>query len=226
MLTDILLRLLVAGVLGAVIGLEREYHGKEAGVRTHFLVSLGSALFMVLSIFGFEHIHSVHNVSFDPSRIAGQVVTGIGFIGAGTIILQRHVVRGLTTAAGLWVTSAVGLVAGAGLWLVATCTVVIMVGALELLNVLMHRFGSRMVSITFNTKDKRDIKNVIERMSKDGLKVQTHSLRERMLGAEDGSAGERGFSVQLEVKMKRRYYVEHIADFIADYDGVEVESVE
>ena len=111
---EFVLRLFVAAMLGGVIGLEREYRAKEAGFRTHFLVALGSGLFMILSQFGFDNVLSNYEqVSLDPSRIASQVVTGIGFIGAGTIIFQKHVVRGLTTAAGLWVTSAIGMTAGA-----------------------------------------------------------------------------------------------------------------
>ena len=110
---DFALRIFIAGMLGGAIGLEREYRAKEAGFRTHFLVSLGSALFMILSHSGFDFIlQDGNNVSLDPSRIASQVVTGIGFIGAGIIIFQKQVVHGLTTAAGLWVTSAIGLTCG------------------------------------------------------------------------------------------------------------------
>ena len=113
---DFVLRLFVAAILGGAIGLEREYRAKEAGFRTHFLVALGSSLFMILSQFGFDDVlRHYQQVSLDPSRIASQVVTGIGFIGAGIIIFQKHVVRGLTTAAGLWVTSAIGMTAGSGL---------------------------------------------------------------------------------------------------------------
>ena len=105
-----MLRLFIAALFGGLIGLEREYRAKEAGFRTHFLVALGSALFMLLSQYGFEGILGTgQNVRLDPSRIAAQVVSGIGFIGAGTIIFQKHIVRGLTTAAGLWVTAAIGL---------------------------------------------------------------------------------------------------------------------
>ena len=98
---DFVLRLLVAGILGAIIGLDREYRAKEAGYRTHFLVSLGSALIMIVSQYGFQDIIKENSVSLDPSRVAAQVVSGIGFIGAGTIILQKQIVRGLTTAAGI-----------------------------------------------------------------------------------------------------------------------------
>ena len=98
---DFALRLLVAGLMGVLIGLEREYRAKEAGYRTHFLVALGSCLMMIVSQYGFTDVLEADLVRLDPSRIAAQVVSGIGFIGAGTIILQKQVVRGLTTAAGI-----------------------------------------------------------------------------------------------------------------------------
>ncbi|XHI70269.1 MgtC/SapB family protein [Listeria monocytogenes] len=116
MLADFILRLVVAGLLGAIIGLDREIRAKEAGFRTHFLVSLGSALIMIVSQYGFSQIATMQNVSFDPSRVAAQVVSGIGFIGAGTIIIQKKFVRGLTTAAGLWATAGIGLAIGAGMY--------------------------------------------------------------------------------------------------------------
>ena len=123
---DFIIRILAAAIIGGVIGIEREYRAKEAGFRTHFLVALGSALFMVVSQFGFEQTGgTVGNISIDPSRIASQVVTGIGFIGGGIIIFQKHAVRGLTTAAGLWVTSAIGLACGSGLYFLATVTMIL-----------------------------------------------------------------------------------------------------
>src|SRR5215211_7047120 len=109
---ELVLRLVVAAVLGGLVGLERERLEWAAGMRTHALVSLGSALFMVVSIFGFSDI-------LDPSRVAAQVASGIGFIGAGTIILRREVVKGLTTAASIWAVAAVGLAVGGGMFLAA-----------------------------------------------------------------------------------------------------------
>ena len=85
-----ILRVFIAAILGGIIGFEREYRAKEAGLRTHFLVAMGSALFMILSQYGFDDLLGVDSISLDPSRIASQVVTGIGFIGAGTIIFQKH----------------------------------------------------------------------------------------------------------------------------------------
>ena len=99
---NFILRLLVAGLLGGAIGFEREFRAKEAGVRTHFIVALGSALFMIISQYAFSG-------QYDHSRVAAQVVSGIGFIGAGVIIFQKNVVRGITTAAGLWVAAAIRL---------------------------------------------------------------------------------------------------------------------
>ncbi len=112
MTLDFIVRIFVAAILGGLIGLEREYRAKEAGFRTHFLVALGSALFMILSAYGFEGALVSPEHRLDVSRIAAQVVTGIGFIGAGTIIFQKNAVRGLTTAAGVWVVAAIGLTCG------------------------------------------------------------------------------------------------------------------
>ena len=103
---NLLVRLCVAGLCGTVVGLDREYRVKDAGFRTHFLVALGSALMMIVSQYGFEEFLASHDgLRLDPSRIAAQVVSGIGFIGAGTIIIHRQLVRGLTTAASLWATA-------------------------------------------------------------------------------------------------------------------------
>jgi putative Mg2+ transporter-C (MgtC) family protein len=109
--------LLLALVLSACIGLERGLRNKSAGLRTHTLVGVGAALFMLVSKYGFQHAPG--HVSFDPSRVAAQIVSGIGFIGGGLIFVRRDAVRGLTTAAVVWVTAAVGMAAAGGLWLLA-----------------------------------------------------------------------------------------------------------
>jgi putative Mg2+ transporter-C (MgtC) family protein len=105
----------VAFLLSSVIGLERELRQKSAGLRTHTLVGVGAAVFVLVSKFGFSDVVSEGTVGLDPSRVAAQVVSGIGFIGAGVIFVKRAGVRGLTTAAAVWLTAAVGLAAGAGL---------------------------------------------------------------------------------------------------------------
>lgn len=117
--TEIMLRLAVAALLGSLIGFERERLVWAAGLRTHMLVSVGSALIMIVSSFGFSDILNYENVSLDPSRVAAQVVSGIGFLGAGTILLRRDVIRGLTTAASLWTVAGIGLAVGGGLYFAA-----------------------------------------------------------------------------------------------------------
>ena len=138
MTTDFIIRIFIAGLLGGAIGLEREYRAKEAGFRTHFLVGLGSALFMILSAHGFSDIVVNETTRHDVSRIASQVVSGIGFIGAGCIIFQKHAVRGLTTAAGLWVVAAIGMAAGAGMYAVASAATAMVIVCLELMSFLHH----------------------------------------------------------------------------------------
>ena len=110
--------LALAFVLSSLIGLEREWRQKSAGLRTHTLVGVGSALFLLVSKYGFFDVMG-SNVAFDPSRVAAQIVSGIGFIGGGLIFVRGDIVRGLTTAAIVWVTAAVGMACGAGLWLLA-----------------------------------------------------------------------------------------------------------
>jgi putative Mg2+ transporter-C (MgtC) family protein len=141
---DISFRLLVASVLGAAIGLERELHAHPAGMRTHLLVSLGSAAFTVLSIFFFETPAGPNgSIPTDPSRIAAQIVSGIGFLGAGAILKYGTSVRGLTTAASLWATAGVGMAAGAGAWFVAVVTTVLIVFSLGPLNWVISRLRLR-----------------------------------------------------------------------------------
>jgi len=111
-----LISLVMATVLAGLIGYEREYHGHSAGLRTHILVALGSALIMLLSIYGFGEV----NIDRDPARLAAQVITGVGFIGAGTIIQNGFDIKGLTTATTLWLAMAIGLASGAGQFLLAT----------------------------------------------------------------------------------------------------------
>jgi putative Mg2+ transporter-C (MgtC) family protein len=129
---QIVLRLVLAAVLGGLVGVERERLEWAAGMRTHALVSLGSALFMVVSIFGFSDILTEQHVILDPSRVAAQVASGIGFIGAGTIILRREIVKGLTTAASIWAVAAVGLAVGGGMFVASVAATVLALAILVL----------------------------------------------------------------------------------------------
>ena len=169
---ELSLRLVVAMILGALIGTERELRAKDAGFRTHFLVALGSALFCIVSQFGFpEGLR-------DSSRVAAQVVSGIGFLGAGTIILQRSRVRGLTTAAGLWVTAAIGLACGTGLYLIATITTLLALLGLELLILLFPHTSSTILALSFKTDSKEQLKSALAQIKSHVTEIITYEVKE------------------------------------------------
>ena len=158
---DFILRLFVAGVMGVLIGLEREYRAKEAGYRTHFLVALGSALMMIVSQYGFADVLEKDLVRLDPSRIAAQVVSGIGFIGAGTIILlQKQIVRGLTTAAGIWATAGIGLAIGAGRYGTGVAATVLALIGLEVLSRCFKSLRMRNMIVEFIADNEDVVKQV------------------------------------------------------------------
>jgi putative Mg2+ transporter-C (MgtC) family protein len=135
----------LAGVFGGAIGAEREIREREAGLRTHMLVSIGAALFTLVSAYGFSDFHfsNASGVTYDPTRIAAQVVTGIGFLGAGAIIRQGLSVRGLTTAASLWVVAAIGIATGAGYYSAALITTVVVLVSLWPLRIVAFRLFER-----------------------------------------------------------------------------------
>jgi putative Mg2+ transporter-C (MgtC) family protein len=137
---EVLLRLGVAAALGAAVGFERELRDREAGMRTHLLVALGSALFTIVSAYGFEAFLGSGDpvIRADPTRIAAQIVTGIGFIGAGAIIREGVSIRGLTTAGSLWVVAAIGMAAGAGYYWPAVFGAALTVFALWPLRAVAH----------------------------------------------------------------------------------------
>ena len=130
-----MLRLLVALILGAVVGLERERQERAAGLRTVTMVSLGSCLFTIVGAYGFPNT--------DPSRVAAQIVTGIGFLGAGTIFLRKDLVRGLTTAATIWAVAAIGMAAGTSQYIVAFFTTLLILSVLMVLKPIEKRFFKR-----------------------------------------------------------------------------------
>ena len=138
-------RVVVAAGLGGAVGLERELREREAGFRTHMLVSVGSALFTLVSAYGFHEflVHGGSVVRADPTRIAAQIVTGIGFLGAGAIIRQGFSVRGLTTAATLWVVAAIGMASGAGYYSAAVITTALVLFSLWPLRIFAFRVMQR-----------------------------------------------------------------------------------
>jgi putative Mg2+ transporter-C (MgtC) family protein len=149
---QVLLRLALAAVLGTAVGFERELRDREAGMRTHLLVALGSCLFTLISAYGFHEFLTAGGnvVRADPARIAAQIVTGIGFLGAGAIIREGLSVRGLTTAGSLWVVAAIGMASGAGYYTAAIFTTLLTLFALGPMRILGYQLVER-----FRTEENR-----------------------------------------------------------------------
>ncbi|QUS41870.1 MgtC/SapB family protein [Tardiphaga alba] len=141
--TEMMIRLLSAAALGSLIGFERERLLWAAGIRTHMLVCVGSCLVMLVSQYGFTNILTHDHVVLDPSRIAAQVVSGIGFLGAGAILVRGEIVKGLTTAASIWTVAAIGLAVGGGLYLAAGASTVIILLILAGMKPLEEAYRSR-----------------------------------------------------------------------------------
>ena len=174
---NFIVRLCVAGLCGTIIGLDREYRVKDAGFRTHFLVALGSALIMIVSQYGFEDFLATHDgLRLDPSRIAAQVVSGIGFIGAGTIIIHRQLVRGLTTAASLWATAGIGLAAGAHMYIVAGAATALTLFGLEVLTLVFGGLGRRRTMIVFSASKKEFVDAMFERLESKDYSVISYEV--------------------------------------------------
>lgn len=212
---DYIIRLLFAAVLGGVIGLEREYHAKEAGFRTHVLVAVGSALFMLISQYGFDAFLGVKSVSFDPSRIASQVVTGIGFIGAGTIIFQKKFIRGLTTAAGIWVTGAIGLACGCGMYFIAAVTTAIVILVLSIINYFLKKLTFRHISIVFSCSEQTQIEKILNNLKTDNIVIKECSIEKQS-----------NYIVSLEIRTKRYKYNTLISEIYDKFSQAEIISLE
>jgi putative Mg2+ transporter-C (MgtC) family protein len=163
---NLLVRILVAAALGGILGIERDIHGRQAGLRTHLLVSAGAALFFILSthIATFDVIVPPEFTKVtDPGRIAAQIVTGIGFLGAGVILKEGLTVIGLTTAACLWISAAIGMASGAGLYVIATSTTVMALFSLILLR-WFERFYRKDIyrGLMVSIPNEADVKQVID----------------------------------------------------------------
>jgi putative Mg2+ transporter-C (MgtC) family protein len=207
---DLVVRLLLAAVLGAAIGLEREFHDHPAGMRTHLLVSVGSATFTVLSIFAFVAPGA------DPGRIAAQIVSGIGFLGAGAILKYGATVRGLTTAASLWAVAGVGMAAGAGAWGVGLAATVIVLVSLWPLQVVEDRLvGSDQgrMHVSLEVTDTKSLGRLFEALANRQTDVK-HLASER---GEDG-----GHRVELEIRGLNAQDTARILDDLDGLDGVTV----
>ena len=196
-----IMRIFVAGLLGGVIGFEREFRAKEAGVRTHFIVALGSALFMIISQYAFSG-------RFDAARVAAQVVSGIGFIGAGVIIFQKNVVRGITTAAGLWVAAGIGLACGAAMYSVAIAATLMTVLVLETMHFITRIYGEKELRVSLSPIGNEELKTIVDTLKNKGADIESVSLAD----------GEGVF----EIKIKQKDYATTVDTVLSFSKGFKV----
>ena len=204
---QLVIRLLVAGVLGALIGYERELRAKGAGVRTHVLVALGAALFMIISQHGFAGAER-----FDAARVAAGVVTGIGFLGGGIIMKKNHV-SGLTTAAGLWVTGAIGMGAGCGMYLMAGVCTFLVLFCLEVLNAYSIKFGQREVTVVFSSDDELALINAVESLGKQAGHFNIYR--------ENGK-----YKISVDMRVSKRETALELMKRLKNIQGVKLDSLE
>ena len=213
-ISEVTIRLVVALLLGGIIGVEREFRAKDAGFRTHFWVSVGSALFCVVSQYGFgEELK-------DASRVAAQVVSGIGFLGAGTIIFQKNVIRGLTTAAGLWVTAAIGLACGTGMLLIAAISTALVLIGLEVINEFIPRIGTTSIALTFTSPSKESAMRVIDQIKDDCIELYSYELKDRHT-----SKGVM-YEARIDMKVRRGNHNEKLIDYMKEFDDVTLSCIE
>ncbi|SHJ53212.1 MgtC/SapB family protein [Paramaledivibacter caminithermalis] len=193
---EIIFRLVLATICGGLIGIEREYHNKAGGFRTHILVSAGSALIMSISMYGF--------LGGDPARLASQVVSGIGFLGAGTIMREKSNVKGLTTAASIWVTAGIGLAFGNGFYLGGAITTIIVLFSLMALGFFEHRLLSKKYNIIEVTCKERTglIGEIGSLMGNNDITIKDIKFNDRQI-SEDGEVINFALSVKTPVNIDR-----------------------
>ena len=214
-------------LLSAVIGVEREYRQKDAGLRTHTLVGLGSALFMIVSKYGFNDVLSAQEIVVDPSRMAAQIVSGIGFIGAGLIFVRKESVRGLTTAASIWLVAAVGAAAGAGLVVLAGVAtagyLVFIAGIFRVVTHHLPRPPGSVSELRVRYLDGRGVlRHLLQTATSRGFiidELSTESLSPRTVLRLDEDAGEPMVEVRLLVH--GRSPVQELADALSRVDDVD-----
>lgn len=198
-------RLVIAGLLGGLIGVEREFRAKEAGVRTHFIVALGSALFMIISEFAFE------DKQHDASRVAAQVVSGIGFIGAGVIIFQRNVIRGVTTAAGLWVAAAVGMACGDGMYPVALAATLLTLLCLEMMHFINMQVSEKVIDITLLPPPGYDPLLLPAKLKEMRINMENYAI----------SNGK----IRLSLRFRQKNALVRLKELMAQLDGFVIEEI-
>jgi len=208
---ELLGRLLLAAVLGGAIGAERELNDQAAGLRTHMLLTIGACLFTLISAYGFE---GAPGTGTDPSRIAAQIVTGIGFLGGGAIVRHGLTVKGLTTAASIWATASVGVAVGAGSYVLGVGGAMLVVGTLfglRRVSNLLQRWGVSREQFVLATAPGFDVERLTEAMRSERVDLRGLEREER----EDGDR------VLVLVKLRPLYKAERLLDVLRKLEGVQ-----
>ncbi|MEC0229554.1 MgtC/SapB family protein [Paenibacillus alba] len=219
---ELTFRLVLALVLGGLVGFEREMGGHSAGFRTHILVCIGSTMIVLLSMYGFAEFANEPNVRLDPARLAAQVISGIGFLGAGTIMRNGFSVSGLTTAASLWVVAAIGLSVGAGFYFGASVATALVVICLFFLNKLESVFSksktSREILLNIEQKTAR-LHHIIDQMNGYGIRI--HKI---VVENENNPTSEEYVQlvkIRMQIKIKQPKRFEEALMFLTSLEGVQ-----
>jgi putative Mg2+ transporter-C (MgtC) family protein len=204
---ELLGRLVLAAALGGAIGAERELHDQPAGLRTHMLLTIGACLFTLVSAYGFGG-------STDPSRLAAQIVTGIGFLGGGAILRHGLTIRGMTTAASIWATTSIGVTVGVGRYLLAIGATVLVIATLfglRMVRNLLQRWASSREEFTLVTRDGFDVSQVVELARRERVTVR---------GMEQERGEDGGGRLTLVARLPPRYRAERLLEALTRLEGV------
>jgi putative Mg2+ transporter-C (MgtC) family protein len=216
---DLVWRLVLALALSTAIGLERDLRQKSAGVRTYSLVGLGAALFMVISKYGFSDVLNQRNVILDPSRVAAQIVSGIGFIGAGLIFVRRDSVRGLTTAAGVWLTAAVGAACGASLYVLAVAATVGYFLGVFVIFPLVDRLPAAASPVAALRVAYEDGRGILRRVLA-ACTARDFKIADINVNRSEGSPARTGSAVVVALELHGKGPVAELAAELGEIDGV------
>ncbi|MDU0200412.1 MULTISPECIES: MgtC/SapB family protein [Paenibacillus] len=219
--SELLLRMVLAVIMGGAVGIEREWHNHAAGFRTHILVCLGSTTIMLLSIYGFSQFANEPNVRLDPARLAAQVISGIGFIGAGAILRNGSTISGLTTAASIWVVAGIGLCVGAGFLYAAVFSTMLLLISLFALNkwekyVMRNRRNHEMTIKTLDNPTA--LGQIATALSNEGIQIVNVKMMRKDAAANTGDAStlqlQFVLNVQNPVKLMEAMEKVHTLDFV------------
>ena len=201
------IRILLAGICGAVIGFERRKRFKDAGIRTHLILSIGCAVIMIISKYAFSDV-----IDYDASRVASNIITGVGFLGAGVIFVKSGSVRGLTTAAGIWTTAAIGMAIGAGFYLLGIAVSIILV----LIQLLLYRLVPALESIEvaellIKAKRTPDILDTIKKeLDKNNIFINTMKIKKH----------ENELDIRFSVKVHKDHSMQGLFELLSSYDEI------